>query len=187
MIKDEKMPLNITQDYLILIVSEGKEILKMVKNILQIENARIIFRNFSGKESQYNRAGDRNFAVIIENDEMAQKLIDDGWNVRILEPKNDGDEVSHYLPVKVSFSNIPPKIWVVKGNKKTRLTEETIEELDYAQITNVDIAIRPYNWEVNNKTGVKAYVKTMYVTVEEDEFAYKYSDDDTVEDEDTPF
>lgn len=158
----------------------------MVKNILQIENAKIIKRNFSGKESQYNRAGDRNFLVLIEDDEMAQNLIEDGWNIRILEPKEEGDTVKHYLPVKVSFDNIPPKIWVVKGKKRTRLTEETIEELDYAQITNVDIAIRPYNWEINNKSGVKAYVKTMYVTVEEDEFAYKYSDDDIL-DEDMPF
>ena len=28
---------------------------------LRIENARVIFRNFSGRETEFNRAGQRNF------------------------------------------------------------------------------------------------------------------------------
>lgn len=155
---------------------------KRLDNIV-VENARLIFKNFAGEESKFNRAGNRNFCVILDGD-SAEDLRQMGWNVKALRPREDEDEPTYYLQVTVAFGNFPPKVIMISGKTKTVLDEESIDTLDYAEIANVDLIIRPYHWEVNGKEGIKAYLKTMYITIEQDVFAGKY---DCLDDEDLPF
>ena len=147
----------------------------MVKNNIVMENARIGFRNFSGKEGKFNPAGRRNFCVFIES-ELAVKLEEDGWNVRWLQPREEGDDPQGYLQVAVSYANIPPKIVLITSRGKTILDDESINLLDWVEVKEIDLIIRPYNWNVNGKSGVKAYIKSMYVTIMEDVFEQKYID-----------
>lgn len=150
---------------------------------ISIENAKLRFRNFAGKASKFNAEGRRNFCVLIP-DHMVQALIDEGWNIKFLKPNDDYDETQAYLQVKVSYGNISPRIYIVtERGHKTLLDEDTVGSLDYAEIKNVDVIIRPYTYSVNGKEGISAYVKNMYVTVYEDEFADKYADCE----EETPF
>lgn len=150
--------------------------------VLNMEDAHIVFRNFRGEErGQYNKAGDRNFSVVIEDEELARQLIEDGWKVKIRTPKREDAEPFYHLPVKVSFK-YPPKIVRIAGRHKTLLDEDSVGCLDFDDIARVDLVIRPYVWNVNDGHGVKAYVKSMYVTVLEDEFASKYDDEEFPED-----
>ena len=159
-------------------------------NNLTIRNAKIIFRNFSGKGSQFNPQGRRNFSVIIEDENLANDLINDGWNLKPLKKRDENDPQHWHLPVAVNYGAYPPTIILKSGKSKTYLEELTVQMLDWADIVNVDLTIRPRIYEIAGQTGIKAYLKTMGVVVEVDEIAAEYADvgDGTFTDEeDTPF
>jgi len=146
----------------------------IVKDNINISDARIGFRNFSGKEGQYNPAGNRNFAVFLDNINEAKALEAEGWNVRWLKPRDKEDEDQPILSVKVAFGAYPPKVVLVTPKGLNQIGEDDLSILDWADIKSVDLTIRPYNYEVQGKKGVKAYLKTMYVTLQEDQFESKY-------------
>ena len=140
-------------------------------NILQIDDAKIVYRNFAGIGSKFNREGDRNFSVVIPNQEMADELVERGWNVKIKAPREEGDMPFISLPVKIKFNERGPKVYLVTGDRENELTEETVGMLDEIDIRSVNLDIRPYSWEVNGKTGITAYLQSIEVIQEIDRFA----------------
>lgn len=145
--------------------------------ILTMEEAQIIFRNFAGKEGKYNREGDRNFCVLL-GDDIVPALRQDGWNIKELRAREEGDTPQAYVQVSVSYRVKPPRIMLVtpSTNTRTPLDETMIELLDWIDIKHVDLTINPYRWAVRDDTGVKAYLKTMYVVINEDPLDQKYAD-----------
>lgn len=141
------------------------------RGILQIDDARIIYRNFSGVGSKFNREGDRNFAVIIDSQDVADALVEEGWNIKIKPPREDGDEPFMFLPVKIKFNDRGPNVYLSSGSNMHKLDEESISCLDDIDILSVDLDIRPYDWEVNGKTGRTAYLQSIRVVQELDRFA----------------
>lgn len=133
------------------------------RGILMIDNAKIIFRNFAGAGTKFNREGDRNFAVIIDNIEAANRLQADGWNVKIKPPREEGDAPFMYLPVKIKFNERGPHVHVETAGTISDLTEGEMACLDQLDIGSADMDLRPYDWEVQGKIGRTAYLQSIMI------------------------
>jgi hypothetical protein len=143
---------------------------------LLLENRRIIFRNFSGAEGRFNAEGDRNFHVLLEEQE-AEEMLKDGWNVKYLQSREEGEPQQAHLIVTVKYGRtMPPRIILITSRGKTPLDESMIQLLDWAEFDNVDMILNPYEWgPINGKSGVKAYLYALYATIHEDELELKYA------------
>ena len=152
------------------------EIIFGPKETLHINEARITYRNFAGIGSKFNREGDRNFALIIPDQETADALIEKGWNVKVKPPRDEDDTPFMFLPVKIKFNDRGPGAYLVSGGNMVKLDEEGINCLDEIDIVSVDLDIRPYDWEVNGKLGRTAYLQGIKVVQNLDRFAAEYNE-----------
>ena len=146
------------------------------RGILQIDDARIVYRNFSGAPSKFNREGDRNFAVVIDDQKIADQLANDGWNIKVKPPREEGDEPFIILPVKIKFNDRGPIVYIKSANSPlSRLDEESVGMIDNLDILRVDLDIRPYDWDVSGKQGRTAYLQAIRIEHDVDRFAeYDY-------------
>jgi len=147
---------------------------------LVMEDARIVFRNFAGAEGMYNREGDRNFCVLLD-EPLAQDMMADGWNIKRLKPRDDAEIGTAYIQVSVGFKGRPPIMAMITSKGRINLEEADCVLLDWADILVADLIIRPYHWNVSGKTGVKAYLKSIFITINEDFLELKYADVEPVQ------
>lgn len=142
---------------------------------LVIRDAKLFFRNFEGREQQFNAKGDRNFGVFLDPD-VAEQLAADGWNIKYTREDEDGNPGKPFLKVKVRFGDYPPNVILVNPNNKTKLGEDIVGLVDRMDIERADLIITPYTYNFNGRSGVSAYLKTGYFVQALDEFADLYGD-----------
>lgn len=142
-----------------------------------LEDVRLVFRNFSGRPGKYNKEGDLNFGVILDKP-TAKEMLKEGWNVKQFKPSDEDPDPDHYILVSLRYDRgRPPRVTMLTSTSRTELDGETIDILDTVDIKTVDLVLRPYEWEVQDKHGIKAYLKSMYVTIDEDVLDRKYADE----------
>ena len=143
----------------------------MKTNNLFIENTRFIFNtNFSGdpKRDKYG-SSERKGNIVIPDIDMARRLIDEGFNVKMTKPKEGYEDEyvpTYYILAKLAYRDRngepkqwPPKVILVAGDSATELNEESVNCIDYAWIDHVNVVLKTYESE----RGKSFYIKTMEV------------------------
>lgn len=142
--------------------------------LVNIENTRMVFRNFEGRAGQYNKEGDRNFCVLLDPEDAAY-LENEGFNVQHFHPRDDRPEdiPQAFMRLIVRFDRIPPKIVLITSKNRTVLTEESVGSLDRIRVDHVHVAIHP-RLNRNGKYKYTGYLRELYVYVMESYLENKY-------------
>lgn len=157
-------------------VSVGETYGKKVGNIT-LEDAKFFGRpNFSGEEDQFKDSR-RKFTVLIPN-EVADQLRQMGWNVKtnIPTPEDlakdpDRKEISH-LKVMVG-ENVD--IYIKMGDNIEKLVANTFGMIDRARIQNMDMEIRAWEYDPEERPGqYSARLVSLVATIEPNLLQQKY-------------
>lgn len=151
-----------------------------------LDNVRLLFRNFSGMPGPFNDEGERNFCVALPDD-VAKSMEEDGFNVRWLTPREEGDPSQAILKIRVKYEKRdgtptrPPLVVMISQKPdgslaKTTLSKEMLPILDWAEIINVDLSFNPFTYSAAGRSGLSAYLKSIFVTIRVDELEARYMD-----------
>lgn len=148
----------------------------------------ILFPNLEGHKDQFNNKGERSFRLKFNDPDFAKELADDGWNIRIYTPKNEEYQPYHFMTVKTKFrddsENVyqDPEIHMVNSKNDILCGAQNMHDIDMAfrnrKVERVDLVINPYHWVhpgMSNGEGITAYIREMWVEIQESPFASRYS------------
>lgn len=143
-------------------------------NAILLDDVRLMWRNFSGEKTRYNDEGKRNFVVFL-TEEMGVALRDQGFNIKYLEPREEGETGQYFLKVNVNYnSHTPPKVYFINSKGKRLLPPDLVGMADGVDIDKAEVIINPYRRKDGDTTT--AYLKTVFIWLREDELELKYAD-----------
>lgn len=143
-------------------------------NNIILEDATLMFRNFAGREREFNSEGDRNFSVLLEP-KMAKAMKDDGWRVKQLKPREEGEEGDYHLKVNVNYAKgRPPRVVLISSRGRTDLGSDEVDILDWADIKKCDLIVNGW-WSDMAGGGYSGFLKSLFVTINEDDLELKYA------------
>lgn len=187
-------------------VNENSKFEILINGNLNVEQAGMIYKNFTGKPTKVNPAGGKRTFSLVLTKELGERLDGMGWNVKVKEVRdqlqegeftrtvswsdyidNYQSEFDHalvYTEIVVNeHSEYPPKIYKISefnGEKSMALTPpDQWYRLDENELVNVDIVVHPYTHgrSIANPDAKKGYLKTMYATMMPvNDFGGKYAE-----------
>lgn len=146
---------------------------------VKIKDANVFRRNFEGRPGRYNDPGKMNFLVSLDHD-LAVQMARDGFNVKgpgFSKPEQgeDEDRKEPFLQVAVGYDFRPPRIVMFTSTSRVEVTQEMVQMLDWVDIAKVDIIFNGSPWSNDTgASGIKAWLKTMVIWIEEDELEIEH-------------
>ena len=151
---------------------------------ITIRGGHLKYRNFRGLSNDYNKEGDRNTRIVID-EKLAQDLIAAGVDgVKINPPREEGDAPECLLRLLVRYyyeedgtpSSSNPNVWLVTKNGRKRLLEKQVGNVDTADIDHVDAVFRIASWKYGQKRGLHCKLVSLFCTLIEDPLEEEYKD-----------
>jgi hypothetical protein len=144
---------------------------------ITIRDAALMWRNFEGRETKFKPAGPdaRSFNVVLTQ-EQYEEFHAGGLNVRMKDAREeyDEDEPLYTLQIAVGYKQRPPRVVMITSSSRVNLGEDSVGVVDWVDIGKVDLIFRCAHWDTAGKTGIKCWLKTMFITINEDELEMEY-------------
>lgn len=136
------------------------------------------FSHIDGREDTFNEKGQRDIIVIVSR-EAADELATLGWTIKAYERQNadEGDEPEYTFRVRISYKFEAPRIYLIKGRKKIFVDNpDMLNSVRRDNTRKISLIATPSRWTQPGRSGVSAYIKEMYIEVEESRLEAMYAD-----------
>lgn len=143
---------------------------------IELEDIQVLWgwSDFAGRGDQFTEAGKPNFTIVLP-EQTAHELAEIGWNVKEREGFEEGDPPRYTLEAKISYKYDPPRIFLIKGDRKFRADERDLADIRRDTCDRIDVVLTPSPWVQGGRSGITAYVKEMYAQVRQSRFAEQYA------------